>query len=983
MIEIRKGKSTKSYENEYFRLLATGLSNEFDKRGWNGLLMGMPKSLVAENLQIDCLLVTDDQIILIDFKNYGGDLELPEADSFDYGRWLINKEIVVRGGSSINPYKQLGKQRAKLVRLLEKTIPTFDKGTVFTLVCFHNQINIIGEVPRRIVGFGIADATTVLNKIVDIIDVETGDHEYMKSAPKSLFIDKLFFAPEYQLSIVCEVERIPKTEDVVMAAVDGSQSVLETHSLETDTESTYDIQIQDFLKSEDRVLIVAGNTKSGKTGLIPRIREIAFDLGYFEVPVFAYSNRLKKKMLKNHPEIEEVDSLFGEIFDFGSEEVDENYKKTIPIKVIRETELERHQGGELFIIDDSHLINNSSFDSETLQFGMGCLLDDLFSYLQLNKYPERKIVFIGDTNRISYGSKVENAMNADYLDAYFVNKEISTNIHSLILPPRSDSSEIIKVCNKIAENIDAEKYNDLLITNNSEVGIGGKEKSIALLEATYKDPNHNKILVYTNEQANQVNFWIKKQLAQNGSSIGVGDSIVFNSTIIACVPKCIANEDTPFGSNMAPFNFDEPTRIDNGSFATVILVDYEGTITKSITIKGQTINLTFIPCQVKLPDSSILQIYVFDNYLRANKGELETPENVAYQVILSTLLQDFMSNYRFEDSDEFKKMEMNNSESIATTGKPYFHLNDKGEYRLEKDGRTLPPEIKEFRKRIENKLLTDSSTDYFKIYNAACIKYAWAMTVNKAMAYTFERVYFNTNQGDNHGRANKDYFKWLYTGFAIAESKIELINWKPISPYMDTEFNSVSSGSVPKAKNHIFVFSNNIETKEFEFESFIIKSLAPTDWRLIDISPRSYLEIVSLQKGEKSLELFFDYNGKGEVKAPRLKAGSKADLEEIIETLKNISDDKTKIEKAEECKSMRYYFDILIGLLNSRNINATVNISQKWSAYFEFTKVNETVEVQCWYNSNDMISKFNRIAGSNELFDEIVGIIKETYSIYS
>lgn len=81
MIEIRKGKSTKSYENEYFRLLATGLSNEFDKRGWNGLLMGMPKSLVAENLQIDCLLVTDDQIILIDFKNYGGDLELPEADS--------------------------------------------------------------------------------------------------------------------------------------------------------------------------------------------------------------------------------------------------------------------------------------------------------------------------------------------------------------------------------------------------------------------------------------------------------------------------------------------------------------------------------------------------------------------------------------------------------------------------------------------------------------------------------------------------------------------------------------------------------------------------------------------------------------------------------------------------------------------------------------------------------------------------------------
>lgn len=982
MIDLRKGKSTKSYENDFFRLLAASLTNEFDKRGWNGLLMGMPQSLVLEGLQIDCLLVTDDQIILIDFKDYCGDLVLPEAESFDYGRWLINGETAVRGGSSINPYKQLGKQRAKLVRLLERTIRTFDRSTVFTLVCFHNQVNIIGEVPRRIVGFGIADSTTVLNKIVDIVDVETGKHEYMKPAVKSIFTDKLFFTPEYQLSIELEVEAIPKTEDLDRATDDASQSSLVTHYAETVTESTYDIQIQDFLKSEDSAMIVSGNTMSGKTGLIPRIREIAFNLGYFEVPVFAYSNRIKKKMLKNHPEIEEVDSLYGEIFDFGNEDVDENYKRTIPVKAIGETEVESHKGGELFIIDDSQFITNSSFDSETLQFGTGFLLDDLFSYLQLNKYPKRKIVLIGDANRISYGSKVENAMNADYLVSYLDSKEIFTNIRRLILPPRTDASEIIKVCNKIAENINAEKYNELIITNNNEVGVDRTEQ-IAILESTYKDPKHNKILVYTNEQANQINFWIKKQLTQNGSSIGAGDTIVFNSTVTAYAPKCIINEDTPFGGNEQPFNFDEPKRIDNGSFAKVISVDSEGTITFSRPIKGQTTNLTFIPCQVKLPDSSILQIYVFDNYLRSNKAELETLENIAYQVVLSSLLQDFMSNYTFEDSDEFKKIEMNNSESIANTGKPYYHLNNRGEYRLEKDGRSLPPEIKEFRKRIETKLLNDSSTDYFKIYNAARIKYAWALTVNKAMAYTFENVYFNTSQGENHGRTNKDYFKWLYTGFATAESKIELINWIPISPFMHAEFSSVSSSSVPKAKNCIFIFSNNYETKEVEFESFIAKSLEQTDWRLVDISPRPYLEIVKLKKGEISLELFFDYNGKGEVKAPRLKAGSKEDLEEIVEIIKSFPIDNTEIKKAEECNNMGDYFYVLIGLLNSRNIKAKVKIAQKWSVYLEFTKANEIVEVQCWYNSNDLISKFNRTVGSKELFDEIVVIIKETYSLYS
>lgn len=980
MIELRKGKSTKSYENDFFRLLADGLSKEFDKREWDGILIGMPQSLVLEDLQIDCLLVTDDQIILIDFKAYGGDLVLPEEDSFDYGVWRINGEIAVRGGSSINPYKQLGKQRAKLVRLLERTIYNFDRNTVFTLVCFHNQVNIIGEVPRRIVGFGIADSTTILNKIVDIIDVESEKHEYMKPKVKSLFSDKLFFAPLYQKSIEFILNAIPDTEVVVSPVDNSSQRSMITHSTEKLHESAYDIHIRDFLKSDDRAFIISGITMSGKTGLIPRIREIAFDSGYFDVPVFAYSNRMKKKMLKNYPEIEEVDSLYGEIYDFGKEDVDENYKRLIPVKVISEIDVENLHRGELFIVDDSQFITNSSFNSESLQFGTGCLLDDLFSYLKLDKYPNRKVLFIGDSNRISYGSKVENVMNVDYLITYLYSKGISTNIQRLIMSPKTEGSEIIKVCNKIAENINSENYNELIITNSKDVCVDSSEQ-IAILEATFKEPNHNKILVYTNEQANQINYFIKRKLAQNDTSIGVGDTIVFNSTIKAYSPKYIINEKTPFGSNEQPFNFDEPKRIDNGSFATVTSVDSESIVTLPIISKGQTINLTFIPCQVKLSDSSIVQIYVFDNYLRSNKADLELEENIAYQILLTSLLKEHLSNSRFEDSNEFKRMEMNNNNSLSNTGKPYYILNDSGEYRLEIDRRLLPPEIKEFRKRIENKLLMDSTTDYFKIYNAARIKYAWALTVNKAMAYTFENVYFDTSQGENHGRTNKDYYKWLYTGFATAERKIELINWKPISPFMNVEFSLDSNGSLPKTKNYIYVFSNNAEDKDVEFEIFMTNSLAQTNWRLVDISPRPYLEIVKLQKEETSLELFFDYNGKGEVKAPRLKTGSKENLEEIVEIIKSSNIDNNIIENNEDYKNMEEYFNELIILLNSRNINGKVKLSQKWSVYLEFSKKNQIVNIQCWYNSHGMISKFNYIEGSKELYNEIVEIIKETYSL--
>ena len=37
--------------------------------------------------------------------------------------------------------------------------------------------------------------------------------------------------------------------------------------------------------------------------------------------------------------------------------------------------------------------------------------------------------------------------------------------------------------------------------------------------------------------------------------------------------------------------------------------------------------------------------------------------------------------------------------------------------------------------------LKRNNSEYFQILNAAHVKYAWCMTVNKAMADEFERVY--------------------------------------------------------------------------------------------------------------------------------------------------------------------------------------------------------------------------------------------------
>ena len=96
---------------------------------------------------------------------------------------------------------------------------------------------------------------------------------------------------------------------------------------------------------------------------------------------------------------------------------------------------------------------------------------------------------------------------------------------------------------------------------------------------------------------------------------------------------------------------------------------------------------------------------------------------------------------------------------------------------------------------------------------------------------------------------------------------------------------------------------------------------------------------------------------------------------------KSFSKNNAQIKKVEIYNNMEDYFNKLIDFLKNRNIKTTVKSSQEWSVCLEFTKGKEIVEVQCWYNSHGMISKFNRIEGSNELFDEIVLSIKEKYSL--
>lgn len=86
-VRVRYGIAGKAHENEFFRYFAKAVKAFFEKKGIEAFLIGMPECRVNKDLQIDALLITDNKMVIVDFKDYSGELFLPDEQDFKRGRW--------------------------------------------------------------------------------------------------------------------------------------------------------------------------------------------------------------------------------------------------------------------------------------------------------------------------------------------------------------------------------------------------------------------------------------------------------------------------------------------------------------------------------------------------------------------------------------------------------------------------------------------------------------------------------------------------------------------------------------------------------------------------------------------------------------------------------------------------------------------------------------------------------------------------------
>lgn len=168
-----------THENIFFRLVDQELRKKFEKEEHQYILIG---NISVEGRQLDAVLLKTGGVLVIDFKDYQGDLVFSEN-----GVWrVVTKEkdtIFVKGGAiSRNPFQQVSSYRYALMKylstrndqILEPNHIDINWSHISSIVFFQRRVNYNKESIPVLVQryFHICDISTYLNLFESIYSNE-------------------------------------------------------------------------------------------------------------------------------------------------------------------------------------------------------------------------------------------------------------------------------------------------------------------------------------------------------------------------------------------------------------------------------------------------------------------------------------------------------------------------------------------------------------------------------------------------------------------------------------------------------------------------------------------------------------------------------------------------------------------------------------------------------------------------------------------
>lgn len=135
--------------------------------------------------ELDGILIKEDAIVAIEFKNYGGAINAVEN-----GHWTTDDGTIIKGGSRKSVYQQAKLNHVAMKRGLKEggILPSKSLRNIPTLICFHKPIHLNNQLSAKVQSWlYICDETSFLDKVYDI----TSEYLSLSNNDIMSLIDKL------------------------------------------------------------------------------------------------------------------------------------------------------------------------------------------------------------------------------------------------------------------------------------------------------------------------------------------------------------------------------------------------------------------------------------------------------------------------------------------------------------------------------------------------------------------------------------------------------------------------------------------------------------------------------------------------------------------------------------------------------------------------------------------------------------------------
>lgn len=783
-----------THENEQFRRVVAIMDTAFDKLGFNGILIGNPFNSTYRRFRADAILLYDRGAVIIDFKEYSGQLILPNGElEFTQYAWYAEdptnrQAIEVKGGAHfLNPFLQLGSYRNAFREIVEHN-PILRREINPSRVCianiFSGPLDMANGVPGRYPYYKIVQECEIGQFLYDL----NNDNAY---TPETAAAIKAIFPADEYIRVFETIPPIISKDEIVI-------------------ESSAKDAIDMFIQSEKNdILVLTSMDQDTRDDWSRYLFAISDDYKVPQMEAVCHSTRISRRL--QHRGIE-ANSLYSVVYGGSSNDgeisnvdmEDEASLQVVPIKT--DTGFDDHA---IVIVEDAHLVNRSLAQSDLMRFGSGRLLEDFMTFIGVDS--PRKIVFIGDPYMLSYGSIEDSALCIPTLQEICENR----TIRCYCQPIQDDSAnDIVAFRKDLASAIDKELFNKLDCNySDGTVEVIERESIVNRIREWFCIPFTEEpdkaILFFKKADCYQTNIWIKANCLRNGRDLAEGDLLITNNNI--CIPD--------------PTGFGNPQRLLNGMYLTVNRI--LGHESRSISIKGydEPVILSFTKIDVTCLslNRQRAEIWILDNYLRSD-DELSKVDQIAMRVLLNSIIYERTIQMPFRDSVVYSRMlsdkryqslEENNKQDIE------FLIENKTLKKEDRHPVSTTKEVRSLLRHFYSAYLSSVHqfvTDNDPFANALYAKYGWTITVHKALGVQFDEVIVKGYRGENIGNANDDYFRWLYSAISNAKNKLSITHPQIITPYQNCRVQDIAGTA--KAKSISLLTFDGFEIPE-RFSSLV------------------------------------------------------------------------------------------------------------------------------------------------------------------